>query len=219
MSFGRTAAPGRAALRRALRLIVITDRRLAAPRSPVEVVRAAVAAGARAIQLRDKDASAADLLAQARELLSITRPAGALLFVNDRWDVALSAGADGAHLGPDDVPLEAVRAVVPPGFLLGYSTDDPERARDAERMGADYIGCGAVFATSTKDVGSEAIGADRLDQVARSVAVPVVGIGGITTTRARELASTAAAGIAVVGAVMTAPDPKEAVAELLAAFE
>jgi thiamine-phosphate pyrophosphorylase len=149
----------------------------------------------------------------------MTRAAGALFFVNDRVDVALAAEADGAHLGPWDLPIEALRRWVPEDFLLGYSTDDPDEARRAEAAGADYLGCGAVYPTRSKDVGDEAIGPQGLDRVARAVGIPVVGIGGVTPERASELAATAAAGVAVMGAIMAADDPGGAVAGLLRAFQ
>lgn len=203
-----------------LRLIVITDVALAAPRAVLDVVRAALAAGAPAIQLRDKKATARDLLAQAETLLPIVRDYGALLFINDRMDVALMAGAHGVHLGPDDLPVPAARRIAPPGFLIGHSTDDPRVAQLAERDGADYIGCGAVFGTTTKkEVGDERIGTRRLDEVARAVRIPVIGIGGITVENAGLVGATAARGVAVVGAVMAAPDPGEAVRELLEGFD
>ena len=201
-----------------LRLIVITDTRLAAPRSLIEVVGAALDAGAPAVQLRMKDAAARDMVALGLELRRLTRRAEALLFVNDRLDVALVIGADGVHLGPDDLPVAAARAVAPPDLLVGYSSDDPERARRAVRDGASYIGCGAVFGTSSKDVAGERIGAQRLDAVARAVDVPVVGIGGIDPANIGEVACTRAAGAAVIGAVMTAADPADATRALLAAF-
>ncbi|HZD05339.1 MAG TPA: thiamine phosphate synthase [Longimicrobiales bacterium] len=206
-------------LRRALRLVVITDRRMAAPRSVENVVTEALEGGARAIQLRDKRAGAHELLASARRLLRLTRPAGALLIVNDRVDVALAAGAQGVHLGPGDLPLRTVRGALPGSFVIGYSTDDPEEAIRAEGAGADYIGCGAVFPTASKDVGDEAIGVEGLDAVARAVSVPVLGIGGITPDRAAAVAATAATGVAVIGAVMGAEDPRHAVRSLLAPFE
>lgn len=202
-----------------LRLIVITDRALAAPRPVLEVVRAALEAGAPAIQLRDKTADARSLFEQARALLPLTRRHGALLFVNDRLDVALAAGADGVHLGPDDIPLAAARAAVPPGFLVGFSTDDPVRARAAAAEGASYIGCGAVFGTGTKDVGGERIGTERLRRVVEAAGIPVVGIGGVNSSNIVEIARAGAAGAAIVGAVMAAPDPASAVRALLAPFD
>lgn len=203
-------------LSRRLRLIVITDAALAAPRTVESVVAEALAAGAPAIQLRDKEATAMELLALGRRLMALTREAGALLFVNDRLDVALALEADGVHLGPDDIPVWAAREVVPEDFLIGYSTDDPVEAREAVEAGADYLGCGTVFPTSSKADAGVAIGLDGLRQVVESVAAPVVGIGGIDTARATEVAATGAAGAAVIGAVMGAEKPGPAVRRLLA---
>lgn len=202
-----------------LRLVVITDARLAAPRSLLQVVGATLVAGAPAVQLRMKDAGARDMVALGLELRRLTHAADALLFVNDRLDVALVIGADGVHLGPDDLPVAAARAAAPPELLLGYSTDDPELARQAVLDGASYIGCGAVFGTSSKDVAGERIGVERLDAVARAVDVPVIGIGGIEPANVGEVARTRAAGVAVIGAVMAAADPAGATRALLAAFE
>ena len=198
-----------------LRLIVITDPGLAAPRSVVGVVRAAIEAGAPAVQLRNKGQSARELLEVGRLLRTITRDSSALFFVNNRLDVALALEADGVHLGPDDLPVAAVRAVAPPGFLIGRSADQVEIARQAVRDGADYIGCGTVYATTTKRDAGDVIGLEGLARVADGVGVPVVGIGGITPTRARQVAATGAAGVAVVGAVMAAEDPGLATAALL----
>lgn len=207
-------------LRRALRLIVITDAGLAGPGRVSAVVEDALGAGARAIQLRDKDASAGELLRQARQLRTLTRAWDALLFVNDRFDVALGAEADGVHLGPDDLPVDAVREAAPPGFLIGASTDDPKTARALEAAGADYIGCGAVFPTSTKKDAGEVIGVEGLARVAASVTLPVIGIGGVTPGGAREIAArSGAAGVAVIGAVMGAQDPGAVVRKLLLPFQ
>lgn len=203
----------------ALRLIVITDDELAGPRGAREVVRAALAAGAPAVQLRMKDAPARAQLEHASVLRELTRAAGALFIVNDRLDVALAAGADGVHLGPTDLPVAAVRANTPAGFIIGYSTDDPRAAGAAEADGADYLGCGAVFGTSSKDVGGERIGTERLDAVARAVSIPVVGIGAVTTDNVTLVAGTAAAGVAVIGAVMAAADPAAATAALMRPFQ
>lgn len=201
-----------------LRLIVITDRVLAQPRDVVDVVRACLEAGAPAVQLRDKDATARELFGQAIAIRALTATHGALLFVNDRLDVALAAGADGVHLGPGDLPLEAARRAAPAPFLIGWSTDDPEDARRAERLGADYIGCGAVFGTTSKDVAGERIGTERLAAVAAAVRIPVVGIGGIGPDNVGAVARTGAAGAAAIRSVMAATDPAAAVRTLLAAF-
>jgi thiamine-phosphate pyrophosphorylase len=202
-----------------LRLIVITDRALAAPRSVEEIVRACLEAGAPAVQLRDKHASAAELLDQALGLRELTNEFGAAFFVNDRLDVALAARADGVHLGPDDLPIASVRTAVPADFLIGCSTDEPRLARSYESAGASYLGCGAVFGTTSKaEVADERIGPDGLRSVIRAVALPVVGIGGVTPANVHEVAAAGAAGCAVIRALMTAPSPGQVTAALLAAF-
>lgn len=206
-----------------LRLIVVTDAGLARPRSLMEVVEAALDAGAPAVQLRRKGVSAAELHQLGLELRTLTRAAGALLFINDRVDVALAVNADGAHLGPTDLPIaaarRAVRAAGHPDFILGASTDDPHAARQLAADGADYIGCGAVFGTTSKrGLAQERIGPHRLRDVVDSVPIPVIGIGGITSDNVQEVAATGARGAAVIGAVMTATDIGDTVQRLLDPF-
>lgn len=203
---------------RALRVLVLTDRRLARGRPVCDVVRRALEAGARSIQLRNKGDSPRELLSVGRDLRIMTRECGALLFVNDRVDLALALEADGVHVGPHDLPVADVRRIAPGGFLIGRSADEPEVARRAVDDGADYIGCGTVWATATKADAGAVIGLEGLAAVVRAVGVPVVAIGGITVARASEVARTGAAGVAVVGAVMAAEDPGAAVRDLLAAM-
>jgi thiamine-phosphate pyrophosphorylase len=201
-------------LKARLRLVVLTHPRPAAG-SLEDVVADCLEAGCRAIQLRDKETSATNLYRQALELLPLIRKHDALLFVNDRLDVALAAGADGVHLGPDDIPVEAVRELVPEGFLIGYSTDDPAGGGAAAAAGADYLGVGAVFGTSSKPgLEDEAIGPDRVGEVVRSSGIPCVGIGGVTADNAGAVA-VQGAGVAVLGAVMHAERPGDVVGRIL----
>jgi thiamine-phosphate pyrophosphorylase len=204
-----------ARLEERLRLVVLTHPRPACGRPLEEVVRECVAAGATAIQLRDKEADAEDLYARACRLLPVVEDAGALLVVNDRFDVALAAGAHGVHLGPEDLPVGAVRDVVPDAFLIGASTDDPETGRRLAASGADYLGVGAVFGTRSKPgLADEAIGPARIAEVRVASGIPCVGIGGITDANAGEVFSVAD-GVAVLSAVMSAPDPARAVRAIL----
>lgn len=212
----RTRAEG---LAERLRLMVLTDPNPACGRPLPEVVEECVAAGATAVQLRDKEATSRELYRQARELAPRAQRAGALFLVNDRFDVAVAAGADGVHLGPEDLPVEGVRRAAPPGFVIGYSTDEPAIAREAARAGASYLGVGAVYGTGTKeDAADERIGPERVGEVLEAAGLPGVGIGGITPENAASVARTGA-GVAVVGAVMGAEEPAGAVRSLREAVE
>lgn len=213
---GRARSPSRDELAARLRLIVVTDRDLARPREVIEVVGEALRAGAPAIQLREKALPPRDTLPLARRLRADTRATGALFFINDRLDLALAVGADGVHLGPDDLPVAAARRIAPTGFLIGYSADEPDAARAAVADGADYIGCGAVFPTSTKSDAGRAVGLGALATVVAAVEAPVVAIGGIDAARARGVFRVGA-GCAVVSAAMADRDPGGAVRSILRA--
>ena len=200
-----------------LRLMVITDPRPACGRPLEEVVADCLAAGATAIQLRDKEADDATLLEQATKLADIAHAHDALLIVNDRFDVALAAGADGVHLGPEDLPVDVVRLHAGDELLIGYSTDDPVAGLLAANAGADYLGVGAVYGTRSKaGLEDEAIGPERVAEVLHSAGLPGVGIGGITPANAAPVFATGA-GVAVLGAVMRAERPNDVVRRLLAA--
>lgn len=200
-----------------LALIVITDPDCGPDRSIVDVVRAVLAAGAPAIQLRDKNGDGRSVLELTTALLHETRRTGALLFVNDRVDVALAAGADGAHVGDDDLPVRAVRSIAPEGFVVGRSVDDPASALAAEADGADYVGVGPVYATPSKADAGPVIGLQGVEAVSRAVRVPVVAIGGVDAGNAEDVAAAGAAGVAVIRAVMAAADPGRATAGLVEA--
>ena len=204
-------------LERRLRLIVITDRGLADPESVTDVVAQALHAGAPAVQLREKAKPPREVLPLARRLRADTSRHGALFFVNDRLDLALAVEANGVHLGPDDLPVRAAREIAPPGFLIGYSTDQVDEARRAVRDGADYIGCGTVYPTGTKPDAGRVTGIEGLRRVARAINAPVVGIGGVTPARAPAVIAAGAVGCAAIGAVMGAANPRHAVADFLRA--
>ncbi|MCK7469999.1 MAG: thiamine phosphate synthase [Desulfomicrobium escambiense] len=203
-------------LREALRVLIVTDARLAAPRR----VRGG---GGRGPGGRRPERAAPQQGGPGPRACRggpgaprpHTRPRRPL-FVNDRVDLALALEADGVHVGPHR-PAGGRRARhPPPGFLVGRSADDPAVARLAVAEGVDYIGCGTVYATTTKADAGDVIGLEGLAAVVRAVPVPVVAIGGITVERAREIPRTGAAGVAVVGAVMSAPDPAECSLEVAA---
>jgi thiamine-phosphate pyrophosphorylase len=159
---------------------------------------ASLAGGIPVVQYRDKEASPRLLLARATRLSAACREAGALFLVNDRLDVAILCGADGCHLGQDDLPLPEARKASPPGFLLGASTHDAREALRARGEGADYIGVGAVYATSTKEDVTAPGGAPLVADVHAAVpALPIVAIAGITLGNALPLFRAGAAAVAV----------------------
>lgn len=199
--------------------MVVTDPSPVSGLAVREVVERALSAGATAIQLRRKGASGGELFEEARSLVEVARAHGALFLVNDRFDVALASGADGVHLGPDDPPIESVRAEVPEGFVIGFSTDDPDEGWEAARAGASYLGIGSVYGTRSKEgLAEERIGPARVGEVLEAAGLPGVGIGGITPSNARAVYATGA-GVAALSAVTHADRPEEAVRALLAASE
>ncbi|MBI4341788.1 MAG: thiamine phosphate synthase [Candidatus Omnitrophica bacterium] len=191
------------------RLYVIVDRAAAGSRALADVAARAVRGGADAIQLRDKTATTRSLLETAARLLAVTRPAGVPLIINDRVDVAHAAQADGVHLGQDDLPIEAARAMLGRGRLIGKSTHSLEQAAAAEEEGADYLGVGPIFPTPTKpDYGS--VGLSLVRSVSAQVRIPFVCIGGIEAANVRRVAEAGGDRVAVVRAVCGAEDPEAA---------
>jgi thiamine-phosphate pyrophosphorylase len=189
-----------------LSLYVITDSGLAHGRSHVEVVQAALAGGATAIQLRDKGASGRQLAETGRALHELTRAAGAILIVNDRVDVAVAIDADGVHVGQEDLAAADARKIIGPGKIVGVSAATIAEAIAAERDGADYLGVGTVFATGSKADAGAPIGTEALARVAGAVRIPSVAIGGINAANAAACIEAGAAGVAVISAVVSADD-------------
>lgn len=193
---------------------IVTDRRAAGERSLLDVVRAAIQGGATAVQLREKTATTREMIALGQALLEITRPAGVPLIVNDRLDVALALDAEGGHVGQDDMPVALARQILGPGRILGVSAETVALAQQAERDGADYLGVGDVFGTPSKPDAGPAIGVARLAEIVHAVTIPVVAIGGITLERVPAVVDTGAVGVAVISAVVGAPDPAAAARQL-----
>lgn len=194
---------------------VVTNRQLTGGRPLLEVVEAAVFAGAVAVQVREKDLSGRDLFSLVRGALRITRRAGAVLVVNDRLDVALAAGADGVHLSQASLSVEAARRVGGPGLIIGASVHSLEEAEEA--CGADYLIFGNVFATGSKP-GLPGRGIQALAAVCRRSSAPVFAIGGVTSGNIAAVCRAGAAGAAVMSGVMAASDPAAAVSEMVRAW-
>jgi thiamine-phosphate diphosphorylase len=200
-------------------LHVLTDPRLARGRSPLEQLRAAAAGGADIVQLRDKHATPAEILAIARELVPVARDLGVALVINDHWRIAREAGAAGVHLGPDDADPAEVRAACPPPFLVGASVRNADRARVLEAAGVDLLGVGPVFGTTSKADAPGAVGPERIAAVAAAVRIPIVGIGGVDATNAASVLRAGASGVAVLSGVASADDPEAAVRALRRALD
>jgi thiamine-phosphate pyrophosphorylase len=197
------------------RLYAIVDP-LDTGRPPVALAAALLAGGARCLQLRWKPAAARDVLAAARAIRPLARAAGAVFLVNDRPDLAVLAGADGVHLGQDDLPLAAARHVLGPGGIVGVSTHDPEQARRAAVAGADYVAVGPVYTTKSKAGAPAPRGLDLVRAARAVVPCPLVAIGGIDATTAADVITAGADAVAMIAALVRAPNPEAAVREVLA---
>jgi thiamine-phosphate pyrophosphorylase len=197
-----------------LSVYVLTDRRLVGERSVVDVVRAALRGGATLIQLRDKHASDSEMLTLGRTIHQVTHAAGIPLIVNDRPEVALALKAEGLHIGKNDIDPAEARRLIGPQRLLGCSPQTVEEAQQAEELGADYLGIGDVYGTSSKSDADPPIGLERLAAMVQAVSLPVVAIGGITADNAAATIQAGAVGVAVISAVMAAANPEEATRHL-----
>jgi thiamine-phosphate pyrophosphorylase len=198
------------------RLVLVTDRQATAGRDLVATVEAALAAGLPAVQLREKDLPGRPLLALAERLRAATARTGALLFVNDRVDVAVAAGADGVHLGAGALPVATARRLLPAGRLIGVSTHTPAEITAAAAAGADFVFFGPIYQTPSKTGAPQ--GEAALRAATAAAPIPVLAIGGITAPHIPALRTTGAAGVAVIRAILAASDPAAATRELLAAL-
>ncbi|PYN04846.1 MAG: thiamine phosphate synthase [Candidatus Rokuibacteriota bacterium] len=200
-----------------LSLYVVLDRTASAGRDLEVILDATLAGGCRMIQLREKEWPSGRLLPLAERMRDRCRRAGATFIVNDRVDLALAVGADGVHLGQDDLPPRAARPLLRPGMVLGRSTHSVGQAREAQVEGADYIAVGSMFPTRTKP-DFQLVGPELIRAIRPETRSPLVGIGGVTRENVAEVIRAGADGVAVISAVCGAPDPAAATREFLAAI-
>ena len=200
------------------RLYAIVDP-LDTGRDPIALVRAMLAGGARLLQLRLKNVATGELLRVAEEARALTAAAGATFVVNDRADVARACGADGVHLGQDDLPVAAARTVLGPDRIVGFSTHSEEQLAAARANGADYLALGPIYATTSKSAANPVLGLDRVRDARTLTTAPLVAIGGITAATALGVLAAGADAVAVIAALVRAPDVERATAELLALLE
>ena len=201
---------------------LVTQESLSAGRSTTDIVEAAIGGGVDAVQLREKGLDIGTRYELGRELRDLTTEAGVDLIVNDRVDLAHAIGADGVHLGQSDLPVSAAREILGPEATIGASVSTVSEARLAAITGADYLGVGAVYGTDSKpdaESADDALGLDRLADIAAAVKLPVVAIGGVTPDNAAAAIEAGASSVAVISAVTGADDPAAAVSELRAAVD
>lgn len=199
-------------------LYALTGEEFSRGRSNVEVVKGMIAAGIKIIQYREKEKAKRLKYQECLELRRLTREAGVTFIVNDDVDLALLVGADGVHLGQDDLPAEAVRRLVGPGMIIGLSTHSPQQAQEALKMGVDYIGVGPIFTTRTKKDVVAPVGMAYLEYVARHIPLPFVAIGGIKEHNIRQVRQMGASCIAMVTEILEAEDIVARVKSLRAAL-
>lgn len=201
--------------RETLRLYAVTDRAWARDEAALfRQIEAAVRGGAGVVQLREKDMEPAAFLEEAKRFVALCRRLGAVSIINDSVEIALEAGADGVHVGQSDLEAGRARALLGPEKILGVSAHSRSEARRALEAGADYLGCGAAFATGTKNDAAP-ISRETIRAVTAAVDIPVVAIGGVNRENILELKGLGLSVVAVVSGIFGRPDAEAAARELL----
>ncbi|MEI8102054.1 MAG: thiamine phosphate synthase [Chlorobium sp.] len=195
-------------------LCVITDEALC----PVTLAQEALKGGAAMIQLRHKSASGSQLFSWAVAIGKYCQQSEAIFIVNDRLDIAMASGADGVHLGQEDMPAITARKIVGKNYLIGVSAASIHEALEAEKDGADYVGFGHIYPTSSKEKRNSPVGIDTLQQVSAMLTIPILAIGGINSQNAGIIISSGASGVAVISAISRTDDPLYATRKLVDAI-
>lgn len=194
-------------------LYLVTDRMLMSTVTLCEAVEQAITGGCTMVQLREKNISSLDFYNLAKAVRHITNKYNVPLIINDRIDIALSVGAQGVHIGQSDIPASVARKIIGKDMLLGVSASFLSEAIRAQNDGADYLGVGAMFPTGTKS-DAAAVSLNELQKIRKAVSIPIVAIGGINKENASQLIGIGINGLAVVSAIISQPDIKQAATEL-----
>ena len=197
------------------RLLVVTDRHQTNGRPLVPLLEQVLAAVSPVIQLRERDLSARELVILARDVLAMTASRGSQLLINDRIDIAMALEGAGVHLRSNSLPVSVARQMLGAERILGVSVHSVEEAVQRESQGADYIVLGPIYETPSKQAFGPPLGLHALEKACRLVRIPIIGIGGVTAARAREMRGAGAFGAAVITAILAAPDVDSAARELL----
>lgn len=210
MNFTRSACSG---------LYVILDPAICPNRSLADILQDAAEAGATLFQYRNKSASMKEAYAEASLLRNVAADLGVIFMVNDRCDLALAVDADGVHLGQEDLPYRDARNIMGPEKLIGLSTHNPEQVRTADKLKPDYIGFGPIFPPGSKRDHDPVVGIAGLAQIRALATVPIFAIGGITLEHAGDVIKAGADGVAVISAIVKAPDVRKAVSDFIRLIE
>ncbi len=195
-------------------LYIITDQRISHGKSHLEVAEAALAGGATVVQFRDKEMKDSEAVVACREIYKLTKKKGVSFIVNDRVEVAKAVDADGVHLGQEDMSFSSARKILGKEKIIGISVETVEQALKAVEGGADYLGVGPIYPTATKLDAGKVLGIARLKEIRESVNIPIVAIGGINENNLEEVLKAGVDGVAVISAVVSAPDITEACRKL-----
>lgn len=200
---------------------LVTQESASSGRSTLEIVQAAIDGGIDVVQLREKETPARDRYELGLELRELTAEAGIDLIVNDRIDIAQAIDADGVHVGQSDLPVAVARDLLGPDAIVGCSVATVGEATQAEADGADYLGIGTIYGTTSKDVEDykNEVGPERVAAVTDAVSIPAVGIGGITPENAGPVVEAGAVGVSVISAITAADDPQAATEALVSSVE
>ncbi|ARS89635.1 thiamine phosphate synthase [Natrarchaeobaculum aegyptiacum] len=200
---------------------LVTQESASSGRSTLEIVEATIAGGIDVVQLREKATPARDRYELGLECRELTAEAGIDLIVNDRIDIAQAIDADGVHVGQSDLPVAVARDLLGPDAIVGCSVATVEEAARAETDGADYLGIGTIYGTTSKDVDDykDEVGPERVAEITDAVSIPAVGIGGITPENAGPVVEAGATGVSVISAITAADDPQAATEALVSSVE
>ena len=199
------------------RIYLVTDEKACLEKDFYSCIEEAIKGGAGIVQLREKNISTKDLYEKALKVKEICKNYGALFIINDRLDIAQAVGADGVHLGQSDMPIEEARKILKDKFLIGATARNVEESKRAELLGADYIGSGAIFGTSTKD-NAKKLEMEELKKIVASVKIPVFAIGGININNVGSLKNIGLQGICAVSGILSEKNCKKAVDIMLKNF-
>ena len=202
---------------KACKIYLVTDEKACLGKDFYACIEEAIKGGVKIVQLREKNISTKDFYEKALKVKEICKNYGALFIINDRLDIAQAVGADGVHLGQSDIPIEKAREILKDKFLIGATARNVEEAKRAELLGADYIGSGAIFGTSTKD-NAKKLEMEELKKIVASIEIPVFAIGGINVNNVSSLKNIGLQGICAVSGILSEKDCKKAVDIMLKNF-